>query len=79
MQKHEVEIGGRYRAKVSGRVVTVRITGSHPYGGWNAVNTTTGRAVRIRTAGRLRGKALSDAQKRAVIASLARLAKGGSK
>lgn len=54
MKKNEVVIGGRYLAKVSGKVVPVRITGESPYGGWDAVNTETHRAVRIRGAQRLR-------------------------
>jgi hypothetical protein len=35
-------------------VVPVRITSESPHGGWNAVNTTTGREIRIRSAARLR-------------------------
>ena len=54
MKKNEVTIGGVYAAKVSGKVVPVRITGPSPYGGWDAVNTQTQRAVRIRSAARLR-------------------------
>jgi hypothetical protein len=54
MKKDQVTISGVYAAKVSGKVVPIRITGQSPYGGWDAVNTQTGRAVRIRGAGRLR-------------------------
>jgi len=54
MKKNEITIGGVYAAKVSGKVVPVRITGESPYGGWDAVNTQTRRAVRIRSAARLR-------------------------
>ena len=54
MKKHEITIGGVYAAKVSGKVVPVKITGESPYGGWDAVNTQTRRAVRIRSAARLR-------------------------
>lgn len=57
MTKDKVEIGGVYTAKVSGRVVYVRITGLSRYGGWDAMNTLTGRQVRIKTAARLRGTA----------------------
>lgn len=56
MKKADVSIGGRYLAKVSGHVVTVRITAESQYGGWNATNIATGREVRIRTAQRLRGE-----------------------
>ena len=54
MKKHEVVIGGRYLAKVNGRVVPVRITGESPYGGWNAVSEETHRAIRIKSPQRLR-------------------------
>lgn len=54
MKKKDVEIGGRYVAKVSGKLTTIQITRENRYGGWHAKNTETGRAVRIRTAARLR-------------------------
>jgi len=54
MKKNEVVIGGRYLAKVSGRVVPVRITGQSPYGGWDAVSEETHRVVRIKSPQRLR-------------------------
>ena len=54
MKKNEITIGGMYAAKVSGKVVPVRITGESPYGGWRAVNMQTQRSVRIRSAARLR-------------------------
>ena len=59
MKKREVEIGGVYVAKVSGRLVTVRIDGESPYGGWDATNLSTRRSVRVRSAARLRGPAKS--------------------
>ena len=57
MKKADVEIGGAYVAKVSSNLVAVRIDRESPYGGWGATNLTTGRAVRIRSAARLRGRA----------------------
>ena len=57
MRKSEVEVGGIYIAKVSGRLVKVRIDRVSPHGGWVATNLVTGRPVRIKTAGRLRQKA----------------------
>jgi len=56
MKKAEVIIGQTYRAKVSGRLVNVRITGLSRYGGWDAINTATDRQVHIKTSARLRGK-----------------------
>ena len=54
MRGRDVVIGATYAAKVSGQVVPVQIEGESRYGGWDGVNIETGRAVRIRTAGRLR-------------------------
>jgi hypothetical protein len=56
MKKKEVTVGETYVAKVSGRITAVRITSENPYGGWMAVNVSTGRPIRIRTAARLRYK-----------------------
>ena len=54
MKKNQVEIGKVYAVKVSGVVVPVQITSESPYGGWMGRNMKTNRAVRIKTAGRLR-------------------------
>ena len=56
MRKDEVEIGAVYHVKVSGVIVPVEITGKHPLGGFVGVSRTTGRTIRIKTAGKLRGK-----------------------
>ena len=55
MKKHEVKLGGRYSAKVSDKVVVVRIDAENPHGGWDATNEATGKRVRIKSAQRLRG------------------------
>ena len=57
MKKNEVKVGGRYSAKVSDKVVVVRIDGENPHGGWDATNEATGKKVRIKSAQRLRGEA----------------------
>ena len=54
MKKKDVVVGGTYVAKVSERLVRVRITGENRYKGWDALNLVTGRTVYIRTAARLR-------------------------
>src|SRR5210317_630491 len=59
MKKNEVKIGGVYRAKVTDKVVSVRIDAENPSGGWDATNMETNRKVRIKSAQRLRGKAAS--------------------
>lgn len=56
MKQKDVKIGSYYLAKVSERVVIVRIERESPYGGWDALNTETRRMVRIKTAGRLRAQ-----------------------
>jgi len=57
MKKKDVQIGHVYAAKVSGRVVPVRLIRESQYGGgWIATNTKTNRDVLIKTAARLRYK-----------------------
>ena len=57
MKKDEVKIGGFYTAKVSDRLVPVRIDSTHSRGGWNATNTATSKRLHIKSAQRLRGEA----------------------
>ena len=58
MKKQDVRVGSSYLAKVSGEGVPVKITGEKWAGdkhvGWAAVNTKTGRPVRIKSTQRLR-------------------------
>jgi len=54
MKKSEVKIGGVYAAKVSGKVVSVRITGENHRGGWDATNLVTKKNIRVKSAQRLR-------------------------
>jgi len=54
MRKADVEVGKVYSAKVSGKLVIVRLDRESRYGGWEGTNLYTGRSVRLRTAGRLR-------------------------
>jgi len=56
MKKQDVKVGETYRVKVSGSVADVRITGVSPHGGWDGVNVSTKRKVRIKSPQRLRGK-----------------------
>lgn len=56
MKKNDVKVGETYHVKVSGSVADVRITGENPHGGWDGVNVTTNRKVRIKSPQRLRGK-----------------------
>ena len=56
MKKSEIKIGECYEAKVSNRIVSVRIDSTHSAGGWNATNTATGKRIRIKSAQRLRAE-----------------------
>ncbi|TWU40184.1 hypothetical protein Q31b_35290 [Novipirellula aureliae] len=57
MKKADVKIGGEYFATVTNKKVTVRIEAENHNGGWDATNLSTGKKVRIKTAGRLHGLA----------------------
>ena len=70
MLKSQVEIGRQYVVKVSGKLAVVKILRESPYGGWEAVNTATNKAVRIKTAARLRKPARSDQEVAAIMRSL---------
>jgi hypothetical protein len=54
VKQEQIEIGNVYTAKVTDKVVPVRIDAEHPSGGWHAVNTTTNRKVHIKSAAKLR-------------------------
>jgi len=55
MKKNEITIGSTYTAKITNRVVPVRIDATNPHGGWDATNLATGNKVRIKSAAKLRG------------------------
>jgi hypothetical protein len=57
MKKNEVQVGGVYSAKVSDKVVEVRIDAECRHGGWEATNLATNKKVRIKSAQRLRAVA----------------------
>jgi len=57
MKKNEVQVGGVYTAKVSDKIVEVRIDGENRHGGWNATNLATGKKIHIKSPARLRGAA----------------------
>ena len=75
MKKNEVKVGGMYIAKVSDKLVTVRIDSTDSKGGWNATNTATGKRIRIKSAQRLRGVAKQAAKAEAREATKAAVAK----
>ena len=54
MKKNEVKIGGIYTAKVTNKLVQVRIDAESRYGGWEATNLATKKKVRIKSPAKLR-------------------------
>jgi hypothetical protein len=55
MKSSEITVGNTYSAKVSDKVVPVRIDRENARGGWDATNLVTNKTVRIKSAQRLRG------------------------
>jgi hypothetical protein len=78
MKKNDVKVGQTYLAKVTDKVVPVRIDGENPHGGWDATNTVTGKKVRIKSAQRLRGPAAARKAVDAATKKLLDAAKGDS-
>ena len=64
-----------YTAKVSDKLVNVRIDSTHSKGGWSATNTRTGKRIRIKSAQRLRGRANRDGKAEASEAPKVAIAK----
>jgi hypothetical protein len=65
MKKDEIKVGGTYLAKVTDRVVPVRLDRENARGGWDATNLVTNKQVRIKSAQRLRGPAERSPAERA--------------
>ena len=61
MKKNEVQVGGVYSAKVSDKMVEVRIDAENRHGGWDATNLATNKKVRIKSAQRLRAVVAAEA------------------
>jgi hypothetical protein len=55
MKKDQIRIGGTYLAKVTDKVVPVRLDAQNPHGGWEATNLATNKRIRIKSAQKLRG------------------------
>ena len=65
MKKNEIKVGQVYLAKVSDKVVQVRIDAENPRGGWDATNLATHKKVRIKSAQRLRAAARTSSRAKA--------------
>jgi hypothetical protein len=74
MKKKDLKVGETYFAKVTNKLVQVKIVGESRYGGWDGINLATGMKVRIKSAQRLRGAVGGDGA-----ATGAKKAKGGKK
>jgi len=59
MKKNDVQIGATYLVKVASNLVPVKIDREHDNGGWMGTSAKTGKAIRIKSAQRLR-KCLDD-------------------
>lgn len=68
MKKDEVQVGKIYTAKVTDKVVPVRIDAESRHGGWDATNMATGKKVRIKSPQRLRAEVTADGAKPAEVA-----------
>jgi hypothetical protein len=71
MKRDEVQIGKVYTAKVTDKLVPVRIDTESRYGGWDGVNLATGKKVRIKSPQRLREEVKADGAKPAEVADVA--------
>lgn len=60
MKNSDVQIGATYLVKVADNLVPVKLVREHPSGGWEGTSQKTGKAIRIKSAQRLR-KRLGDA------------------
>ncbi len=65
MKKNEVKIGKVYTARVTDKIVPVRIDGENRHGGWDATNLATGKKIRIKSPQRLRDEATAEQAKSA--------------
>lgn len=72
MKKRDVVVDKRYTAKVSGKFCTVRVLRESQYGGWDCLNESTGREIRVKSAQCLRPtlRDVLDAQHKARMAAL---------
>ena len=71
MKRDEVKIGGVYTAKVTDKLVPVRIDAESRHGGWDATNMATGKKVRIKSPQRLRAEVKAVGAKPAEVADAA--------
>jgi len=71
MKKDEVQVGKVYTAKVTDKLVPVRIDAESRHGGWDGTNLATGKKVRIKSPQRLRAEVKADGATPAEVADVA--------
>ena len=54
MKKSEVQLGATYLARISNRLVGVKVDSTSKHGGWDGTNLFTGKKVRIKSPAKLR-------------------------
>jgi hypothetical protein len=69
MKKSDVKIGSVYTAKVSDKLVEVRIEAESRHGGWQATNLATKKKIHIKSAQRLRSEVADRNRAKAVTAA----------
>jgi len=79
MKSSDVKIGGVYTAKVTDKLVSVRIDAENRHGGWDGTNLSTGKKVRIKSPQRLRAEVKTDGAKPAEVATSSPTAATGAK
>lgn len=72
METSDVKTGSLYKATVTNKLVTIKILGINPQGGWDALNTATGKKIRIKTAQSLK-EATGDKEKAPTLPSVSKL------
>jgi hypothetical protein len=65
MLRSQIETGSTYLARVSGKVVPLKILRKLPTGGWRALNMLSGRKIRVKSGRRLLG-VCADSTARAI-------------
>jgi hypothetical protein len=72
MRQQDIRIGGVYTAKITDKVVPVRIDAENPHGGWDGTNLETKKRVRIKSPRKLRREVPTEGDRNATSATSAK-------
>jgi hypothetical protein len=72
MRQQDIKIGGVYTAKITDKVVPVRIDAENPNGGWDGTNLATKKKVRIKSPRKLRREVATEGDRNATSATSAK-------